>query len=673
MRFFLPAIRIMDILKYRSKFTLVMLLMLIPMLVLSYLVLAEFNKQNTHLVKERHGLQYISKLRLLIEHLPEHRALADALLTGNQELSGRLTIQGTKVDEAFAALRAIDARLGGELSTGQGLQQLQQDWNRLKAQSPSLSSEQSFQRHTQLIADGFALIHLVADHSELTLDDHIDSHYLVDLLTYRLPSVIDTMSQARELAITIAAAGHFTPQSWSELTLRVDRFLNAKRMAEHSIAAVFKANMNIDDNLSKMKTMATDNVSEFARMLQKDMLEPDSIQVNATQVSTTGGQAIGSVLGFYDDIVPSLNRLIDERINVNTRKEQLAVLILVAVLALVIYLFSGFFLSVRRSIQQLSDATLQLAQGDLTARVQLSTRDELNEIAHGINHMAMDVGELVGRVTASINQMATAAEELSVVTTQTQEGVSRQQQEIAMVASSINEMGSTVEEVARSAGRAAEAANEANTEAQTGQAVVNQSRQAIGRLATDIQQSAMSIKQLEEDSRNIGSVLDVIKEIAEQTNLLALNAAIEAARAGESGRGFAVVADEVRTLASRTQDSTSEIEQMISHLQSSANAAVSTMESSRNSTDESVNTASDTEASLNSIARAISEINDMNAQIASASEQQTAVAEEINISISNINSVSEQAASGALQTKSSSEELAKLAGELQQQVQQFKL
>ncbi len=245
------------------------------------------------------------------------------------------------------------------------------------------------------------------------------------------------------------------------------------------------------------------------------------------------------------------------------------------------------------------------------------------------------------------NQLATSAAQISETTERTQSNTTRQQAEIDMVATAMNEMTATVEEVARNAEQAAESAKTANDEAGSGMQVANQSKTEINSLVQDIDDAAQVLNRLAAESDNIGSVLDVIKGIAEQTNLLALNAAIEAARAGEQGRGFAVVADEVRTLASRTQQSTLEIQEMISKLQSGTKDSVAVMSKALERGQSSVEAVDKTVSSLNTIQSAISSINDMNAQIATASEEQTQVANEINQNLLNISSISQQTTADA--------------------------
>ncbi len=310
---------------------------------------------------------------------------------------------------------------------------------------------------------------------------------------------------------------------------------------------------------------------------------------------------------------------------------------------------------------------------DLSMRIEVNSKDEIGTMATSFNQMLEKLHDSMRNVGASTGQLAAAAEELSAITIETNNAIELQRTETDQVATAMNEMNATVQEVANSATNAAEAAHGADEESQGGRRVVQQTMDAIDKLAQDVEGTAGIIRRLEGETENIGSVLDVIRGIAEQTNLLALNAAIEAARAGEQGRGFAVVADEVRSLASRTQASTQEIQAMIETLQGEARNAVSAMEQGQERAQEGVSMAATAGESLAAITNAVASINDMNAHIASAAEEQSAVAEEINRNIVNISQVADQNSENSMQTSKASEELAHLASELQSLVAQFKV
>jgi len=348
----------------------------------------------------------------------------------------------------------------------------------------------------------------------------------------------------------------------------------------------------------------------------------------------------------------------------------------IGIIALAIGLFVAVIISrtIVNPITNAVNAMNEIAEGDgdLTQRLDESGKDEIAKLGEAFNHFAEKVRNMVIQVSGSTTQLATAAEQMSMITSETNQGVQKQQTETEMVATAMNEMTATVHEVARHATEASSAAQSADNDAQDGKAVVEQTVSTINVLANEIESATTVIQKLETDSENIGTVLDVIRGIAEQTNLLALNAAIEAARAGEQGRGFAVVADEVRTLASRTQESTQEIQSMIESLQHGSSDAVRAMNLSQAQSQQSVEQATNARNSLDAITAAITTISDMNIQIASAAEEQSSVAEEINKNVINISQVVEQTAEGAQQTQTASQELANLAGELQTMVGQFK-
>ncbi|RLJ17806.1 methyl-accepting chemotaxis protein [bacterium endosymbiont of Escarpia laminata] len=348
----------------------------------------------------------------------------------------------------------------------------------------------------------------------------------------------------------------------------------------------------------------------------------------------------------------------------------------IALVLIVLAIAAGVWFASRISkpILQLSRTIEDVEQNsDLTRRVAIQSSDELGMAAAAFNSLMEKFQNSIQQVNDASAQLATTSEETSVITEQTNEIVQNQLMETTQVATAMNEMSATVQEVANSTSNASETAAMANREATAGQQAMEQTIVQIRQLALDVESTSNVIKTLEKNSDEINSVLDVIKSIAEQTNLLALNAAIEAARAGEQGRGFAVVADEVRTLASRTQASTEEINQMIEKLQSGTRQAVATMGKSREKAHAVAEQASNTGSSLVSIVEAIGQITDMSAQIASASEEQSAVAEEINRNVVQINDMTEQSAVGAQQTSVASGDLARLATDLQSLVGQFKV
>lgn len=314
----------------------------------------------------------------------------------------------------------------------------------------------------------------------------------------------------------------------------------------------------------------------------------------------------------------------------------------------------------------------RIAAGDLTEPEKVDRKDELGQLHRAMRDMTVSLRELIGKISESIRQVATQAEQLSSGAEETSSGAQRQKLEMDQAAAAVEEMAASVFQVAASARHASEAAAEADSKTKRGDQIVSKVVSQIRNLKDVVERSKGSVNKLNVESQEIGKILDVIKAVAEQTNLLALNAAIEAARAGEQGRGFAVVADEVRALASRTQNSTTEIENLIGKLQQVAEDAVREMESSSRLTGDTVSLAGDASVLLSEVSASVSTIDGLNQQIASAAEEQSGAANQISESVTRVRDISGSSAKATENTASSSRELAKLGNDLQLGVSRFK-
>ncbi|KJH82754.1 methyl-accepting chemotaxis protein [Stutzerimonas stutzeri] len=332
-----------------------------------------------------------------------------------------------------------------------------------------------------------------------------------------------------------------------------------------------------------------------------------------------------------------------------------------------------FTKSIVRPLNQAVEVAEAVAAGDLTRDFAIEGNDEPARLLVALKAMQTNLRNTIQGIADSSNQLASAAEELNIVTEDSTRGLHQQNHEIEQAATAVNEMTAAVDEVARNAVATSEASRESDTTAQHGRQQVIRTVESIDLLAEDVTTTANQVEQLAGQVRDISKVLDVIRSIAEQTNLLALNAAIEAARAGEAGRGFAVVADEVRALAHRTQQSTQEIEQMIGDVHQGTDKAVQAMQASNERARSTLGVARTAGEALDDIARAISQISERNLVIASASEEQAQVAREVDRNLINIRDLSLQSSAGANQTSVASQELARLAVSLNELVARFRI
>jgi len=426
------------------------------------------------------------------------------------------------------------------------------------------------------------------------------------------------------------------------------------------------------------------SISALERQQYLDKIASNNVETN-TDESHTWAQAPLSITGQSEkwamvielpNSVVLASSLETEEIFNDNFTDTLVFLITVSVVIITLGIIAVNFIasSIASPIQKTADLVDNLASndGDLTLRVDIDREDEVGKLADGVNLFVSKTHDIVKDISQQLASVGASANSSSQISTQTNEGILRQLNEIEHVATAITEMTAVAADVAQNASFTAESASKAKESVVKGADNVNGSVKAISVLALEMGQASQVMAQLAQDSDNISSIVEVIRGISEQTNLLALNAAIEAARAGEQGRGFAVVADEVRTLASKTQQSTGEIQTLIDSLQLRTREAVDVMANGNEYTSNCIESAEAAAVQLNVVVEAIASIDDMSAQIATAVAQQQTVTEDVTRNINIINSVAQEVGAGATATDQESKELLILVSGLESQINRFK-
>ncbi|TRN88961.1 methyl-accepting chemotaxis protein [Pseudomonas syringae] len=483
------------------------------------------------------------------------------------------------------------------------------------------------------------------------------------------------IAQLKDLYALTAAYATDKPQDVKDHILLA---MNTNQAASEKAYAIYRATPLEDDERAAGDKMDRD-WPVYQLQIQKVVSVLKSGDVNAARALVSGEVEKGynTVMNELSVMVESNNRQIGEGASDATNLESASktTLYIGIALAFIAAIGLGIFISrlISRPIAVAVKSARSIANGDLTQSVTSNAKDETGQLLTALGEMQDSLKRTIHKIADASSQLASAAEELNVVTDNGSRGLLRQNDEIQQAATAVNEMTSAVEEVARNAVSTSEASRAASVEATNGLERAQNAVNAVNGATTEITSSTTIVEDLAVQVREIGKVLDVIRGIAEQTNLLALNAAIEAARAGEQGRGFAVVADEVRALAARTQSSTSEIEGMISAVQSKADHAVLAMGKSKSLISNTQALTQSTGDALALIAEGIAQINDRNLVIASACEEQAHVAREVDRNLVNIQDLSTQTAAGAHQTSASTQDLSRLAISFNDLVGRFKL
>jgi methyl-accepting chemotaxis protein len=520
----------------------------------------------------------------------------------------------------------------------------------------------------------------IDDASSLLLD-FTDLDEIADSANLSAASEMTGELESGLLSLLSSASEYLKTESLARANLRKDDVGVLLSKSNERLADIIAAANGEDDS------GYLDDVSELMGEVNSALTGSDGI-ISTKLNELKAVEAAESHLQFSDEkiveaseMLIQLNSLADNKAKtikdtVSGAMSQSTWLVIVAVIVSVAFASGIAYVSVMAIVKPLAEVNKLLkiaSSGDLTHRLDDSSNDEFGILSRNCNQLIDNLKDLINTINQRADQLAAASNQTSRITSQTTISIEDQKSQISQIAAATTEMHTTSELVSANADDTLKEIKHADVEAEKVKAISAKNKSTIQVLANDVEQAAEVINKLHQDSASIGGILDVIRGVADQTNLLALNAAIEAARAGEQGRGFAVVADEVRTLASRTQQSTQEINSMIEVLQAGAEKAVAVMNQGKEQTVVCVEQTETAGEALNLITDAVHKAYEVSTRIEQAAREQHTVSSEISERLENIVGIAEQTTVGAQQTSDSSAEVARLAEELQESIGSFKV
>lgn len=674
-RLLYPAVALMNRLSFGMKFSLISVLFFLPMLVTNFYLVRDAYAQLNATRVELQSLDLLGSSLML---------RSDLETLGNLVQINAVLGQSGKAEDVEVKISALEQQL---LSRLQGLSTVSVDeaqvrafedkrsemlavFQRAQSESSLLSKAALFDK---LLAQAQVLSKLIASQAGLSQDDERVIRQLSELLISATPQVTQALGEGRAMGAYSLGQGFLNSSS----STRFEELLQAldKLAADYAIKVqdALGTEPRAKASLGAHAAASQATLKQASELFEEQVVMADTLDAPWPAFYQQASDLMAQTYQLNSATLDFLRLELQQRLGEYRQHMTLLVAALAGIFLLIVYLYSGFYASTRSTLKRLGVVMDEVAAGDMTVNFQAHSRDELGELGQVFNATVRRIHDLIEQVGQTVAQVEYQAGQVHAVSARSNQAVSGQRGQIEQVATAMNQMSATAQEVARSTAAAVNSAHGVNRDTVSGRSLVALQQGSIARLASEIDQSVQVINQLASDSQAISRVLEVIKSIAEQTNLLALNAAIEAARAGEQGRGFAVVADEVRTLAKRTQQSTEEIEQMISRLQGGVGAAVKAMDSSHQMASGTVGQSEQVQQALENILGAVSTIVDQNQQIAAAVEQQTAVAHDIDQNIVQINRAAEHASDGAHQTEDASRQLSTQVLELKRLIGAFRV
>lgn len=636
MAMFAPGIALLNRMGFARKFQLLFLVFLLP---IGYGVISIYTHQSLVIdtsEAEVHGYDAYEVMHPLRVLAAQHRGTAAQWLNGKSDAKAALAEIEAAMDKQFQLAETSFAEHAFSHLLGK-LKQLESDFQSLQSNRlESMGAGTSFTQHTHWINRVTALVEELATDSGLILDPYMDTYLLMQLSVYQLPAVQEFAGQLRGRGAGVAAKGSFVPETFLDVSRLYNAIIAPMQLVVYQVQKI--ASLHGNESLAIQNAMATakSDMDAFLQMTDERLLKADNVSVDASSYFAAGTQAITSIARLNKEVMAAFHSRSDGYAAAAKQELVFTMLLFLALLLIALYLLMCLKMAVDTSVGVVKTMADDLEHGILNKHYAIDGQDELAWVVKALGRSYTQLAKAVTNVSQQAGNLTSTSSQLQTTSKTTRVLGQQQKDQVSLIVSAATELAASARQVAQHCEDASKQTMETRSQAEQGATLSTQSAKVIRELAESIRNAGDEIAKLAAQAAQISTVIDVIKSIAEQTNLLALNAAIEAARAGEQGRGFAVVADEVRTLATRTQESTREIENTISSLQQVAKQAVNAMNNACEQANTGEQQAIQTGDALNEIRTKIRQISDVIAQVATAGEEQYLAVEDITVNITKV-------------------------------------